>query len=169
MTDPAETPSQAKRCRLSNLGEAIALAALIISALGLWNGWSNRNDKPAVVVEQRRSIRLALLGKVEDNGKAMTIAPVEAGHALEALTVTAPGKAPIELGSEPKLSASAVEALLADAKERVSGSLRVNIEARYIEAGVERRGSGHYRLDYRWVSGGLFGGHGLRLSRLTRG
>ena len=50
MTDPAETPSQAKRRRLINLGEAIALAALIISALGLWNGWSNRNDKPAVVV-----------------------------------------------------------------------------------------------------------------------
>ena len=35
MPEPAETPAQAKRRRLINLGEIIALAALVISALGL--------------------------------------------------------------------------------------------------------------------------------------
>ena len=43
MNDPVETPAEAKRRRLINLGEVIALAALIISALGLWNSWSNRD------------------------------------------------------------------------------------------------------------------------------
>lgn len=169
MNDPAETPAEAKRRRLINLGEVIALAALTISALGLWNSWSNRDGKPAVVVEKPRAIPLALRGKVENDGKSLAIAPVEASHALDSLIVTAPGKPPLDLGSEPKLSASAVEALLPEANEQAPGSLRITIDARYIEAGIERRSSGRYRMDYRWVSGGLFGGRDLRLTRLTRG
>ena len=101
MTDPAETPAQAKRRRLINLGELIALAALIISGLGLWNGWSGRNDKPAVVVATARSVPLALRGKLEDEGKRLVIAPVESGHALETLMLTAPGKPALDLGSYP--------------------------------------------------------------------
>ena len=169
MNNPAETPAEAKRRRrLINLGETIALAALVISALGLWNGWSKRDEKPAVAVEKPRSIPLVLRGKVEDDGKTLAISPVEAGHALESLTLTAPGKPPIELGGEPTLSASAVEALLPAAKKEGTGSLRITIDARYIEAGIERRGGGGYRLDYRWAGGGLFGGRYLRLTRLTR-
>ena len=169
MNDPVETPAEAKRRRLINLGEVIALAALIISALGLWNSWSNRDGKPAVVVEKPRAIPLALRGKVENDGKSLAIAPVEASHALDSLTVSVPGKPPIELGSEPRLSASAIEALLPDARKESAGSLRIAIDARYIESGIERRGGGRYRLDYRWVSGGLFGGRDLRLTKLTRG
>ena len=168
MNDPAETPAEAKRRRLINLGEVIALAALIISALGLWNSWSNRDGKPAVVVEPPRAVPLALRGKVEDGGKSLAIAPVESGHALDSLTVSVPGKPPIELGSEPRLAASAIEALLPEASKEAPGSLRITIDARYIEAGIERRGGGRYRLDYRWVSGGLFGGRDLRLTGLTR-
>ena len=169
MTDPTETPSQAKRRRLINLGEAIAIAALIISALGLWNGWSGRNDKPTVVMEKTRSVPLALRGKVESDGKALTISPVEAGHALESLTLSAPGKAPLDLGSEPSLTASAVEALLPASKKEGNGTIRVTVSARYIEAGNERTGGGRYRIAYRWAGGGLFGGHSLRLTGFTRG
>jgi hypothetical protein len=147
----------------------IALAALIISALGLWNSWSNRDSKPAVVVEKARSIPLALRGKVEDDGKTVTITPIEPGHALDSLTVTAPGRTPVDLGSEPSLSAAAVEALLPKSKKEGTGSVQVKIEARYIEAGFERRGGGRYRIDYRWVGGGLFEGRSLRLTRFSRG
>jgi len=168
MTDPTETPAQAKRRRLINLGEAIALAALIISALGLWNSWSKRDEKPAVVVEQTRSIPLALRGRVEDDGKVLAISPVEAGHALESLTLTAPGKPPVELGSEPRLSASSVEGLISADRNEGDGSLQITLDARYIETGIERRGNGRYRLEYRWVGGGLFEGRSLRLTRLTR-
>ena len=170
MNDSTETPAETKRRRrLINLGETIALAALVISALGLWNSWSNRNAKPAVVVEKTRSIPLALRGKVGGDGKTLTISPVEAGHALESLTLTAPGKPPIELEGDPTISASAIEALLTGAREEATGSLRITIDARYIEAGIERGGSGRYRVDYRWASGGLFGGQSLRLTGLTRG
>ena len=171
MTDSPETAAAAKRRRLINLGEAIALAALIISALGLWLNWSSGGDKPAVVIEKDRgSIPLALRARVEDDGKRLAISPVEAGHALESLTVSVPGKPAIELGAEPRLSASAIEELVAkDAKDARTGTLGVTIDARYIEAGKEQQGGGRYRLAYRWVDGGLFGGRSLRLTGLTRG
>lgn len=168
MTDPTETPAQAKRRRLINLGELIALAALIISALGLWNSWSKRDEKPAVVVEKTRAIPLALRGKVEEDGKVLTISPIEPGHALESLTLISPGKPPVELGSEPRLSASSVKGLISADRKEGDGSLQITLDARYIEAGIERRGNGRYRLEYRWVGGGLFEGRSLRLTRLTR-
>ena len=44
------------RRRWINLGELIALAALVISALGVWITWKNSSqDKPTRVVEQRQA------------------------------------------------------------------------------------------------------------------
>ena len=84
-------------------------------------------------------------------------------------TLTVNGKPPIDLGSDPSLSAGAVEALLPDGKKDGSGSLMANLAARYIEGGTERRGNARYRLAYRWTGGGLFGGKSLRLKGMTRG
>ena len=68
------------------------------------------------------------------------------------------------------MSASAVEGLLNPARKKEgTGSLRVNFAARYIEGGIERRGGGAYWIAYRWTEGGLFGGHSLRLTGMTRG
>ena len=167
MPDPQSTDSN--RRRWINLGEGVAVVGLIISGLALWNSWS-KDDRPKVVVEHARSIPLALRGKLEDDGKRLAIAPVEPGHALETLTLTAPGKPALDLGGEPQLSASAVEGLLNPARKKEgTGSLRVNFAARYIEGGIERRGGGAYWIAYRWTEGGLFGGHSLRLTGMTRG
>ena len=168
MTDPIETPAQANRRRLINLGEIIALGALIISGLGLWNSWSNRDAPPPVVVEKPRSIPLALRGKIQDDGKTVAISPVEAGHALESLSLTAPGKPPIELGSEPELAASSLEALIPPGRREGTGTLRIAIDARFIEAGASRRAKGQYQINYRWVSGGLFAGKTVRLTGFSR-
>ncbi len=170
MSEPAETPAQAQRRRLINLGEIIALAALVISALGLWRSWSQKDQQAPIAVEKKTSIPLALRGKVADGGKQLAIAPVEAGHALETLTISVTGKPPLELGGDPNLAASAVEKLLPEgASKRGAGTLAISIDARYIEAGTDRRGGGLYRLGYSWIDGGLFGGHSLRLTGLTRG
>ena len=68
------------------------------------------------------------------------------------------------------MAASQVETLLPDgASKRGAGTLAISIDARYIEAGTDRRGGGLYRLGYSWIDGGLFGGHSLRLTGLTRG
>jgi hypothetical protein len=168
----SESESERRR-RLINLGELIALAALIVSALGVWINWkSSSNDKPApVVVEQRQSIPLTLRAKAENEGQMLEISPVEPTHALESLTVTLPGSSPIEAGSDGQLNASDVEAALKghdkDPKDRTL-SVPVRIQAHYVEAGKERRGGGTYTLRYRWEGGGLFGGRSLHLVGLSR-
>lgn len=169
-----ETESQRTRRRLINLGELIALCALIVSAAGVWIAWktSDRSDKPTRVVEQRVAIPLTLRAKASDGGKSLEISPVESSHALESLTIAIPGAAPIEVGSDGALSAGDVEAALKDRDKESKDethSLAVRIEARYVEAGADKRTSGSYRLRYRWEGGGLFGGRSLHLVGLMRG
>ena len=160
------------RRRWINLGELIALAALIVSALGVWIAWKSSNqDKPTRIVEQRSAIPLALRGVADGDGGTLTIMPADPAHALESLEVTIKGAAPIEIGSDGRLQASDVEGALKnrdkEAKE-VTHNVPLRIDARYVEGGAERRGGGSYVLRYRWEGGGLFGGRSLHLLSLSR-
>jgi hypothetical protein len=163
------------RRRWINLGELIALGALVVSALGVWIAWKSSTrpaeDKPTRIVEQRQPIPLTLRGTADEDGRTLTIAPVEPGHALESLTVTIEGGSPIELGGDGKLSASDVESALKsrEAEPKGAHSVPVRIKARYVEAGADRTGGGNYVLRYRWDGGGLFGGRTLHLTGLSRG
>jgi len=167
----SESDSERRR-RLINLGELIALAALIVSALGVWLNWkTSDNDKPTRIVEQRQSIPLTLRAKAESDGQTLDISPVEPTHALESLKVPLAGSPAIEVGSDGQLAASDVESALKghdkDPKDRTL-SVPVRIEAHYVEAGKEHRGGGTYTLRYRWQGGGLFGGRSLHLVGLSR-
>jgi hypothetical protein len=167
-----ESPEERTRRRLINLGELIALAALIVSALGVWIAWKSSNqDKPTQVVEQRSAVPLALRGTTDNDGRTLTIMPTDPSHALQSLKVTIKGAAPIDVGSDGRLSASDVEGALRgrekEAKD-VTYSVPVRIDARYVEAGADRRGGGSYILRYKWEGGGLFGGRSLRLVGFSR-
>ena len=160
------------RRRWINLGELIALAALVVSALGVWIAWKSSNqDKPTEVVEHRSAVPLALRGTADSNGRTLTIMPADPGHALQALRLTIKGASPIEAGSDGRVSASDVEGALKgrekEAKE-VTLSVPARIDARYVEAGADRRGGGTYVLRYKWEGGGLFGGRSVRLVGLSR-
>ncbi len=169
----SETSEQRKRRRLINLGELVALAALIVSAVGVWISWkSSDNDRPTRVVEQRQAIPLTLRGKREDDGTRLEISPVESSHALESLTVRIGGMSPIEIGSDGELQASDVRAALKgrDKEEKNKPyAVRVRIDARYVEAGKDKTASGNYVLRYMWKGAGLFGGSSLHLVSLGRG
>ena len=166
MSDPES------RRRWVSFGELIALAALIVSGVGVWIAWKSTNeDKPTRVVEQRPSVALALRGSADRDGGALTILPADPAHALESLTVTIKGSHPIDVGSDGRVSASDVEAALKDRDKDpkdVTQRVPVRIDARYVEAGTERRGGGAYTLRYKWEGGGLFGGRSLRLVGLSR-
>ena len=167
----SESESERRR-RLINLGELIALAALIVSAAGVWITWKSKDDdKPTRIVEQRQSIPLTLRGKAENDGQTLDISPVEPTHALESLTLTLPGASAIEVGSDGQLDARDVEAALKghdkDTKDRTL-SVPVRIAAHYVEAGKDHRGGGSYTLRYRWEGGGLFGGRSIHLVGLSR-
>jgi len=162
---------ESRRRRIA-LGELIALAALIVSAAGVWIAWkSTSEDKPTRVVEQRSAIPLALRGTADGDGRTLTIMPADPSHALESLKVTIKGASPIEIGSDGRLSAGDVESALKgrekEAKD-ITHSVSARIDARYVEAGAERRGGGSYVIRYRWEGGGLFGGRSLRLVSLSR-
>ena len=164
--------NESEKRRLINLGELIALAALVVSAIGVWIAWkSSGNNGPTKVVEQRQAIPLTLRAKADRDGRELEISPVEAGHALQSLTLRITGAAPIEIGSDGGLSAGDLESALKDRDKDVKGnrSIPVRIDARYVEMGKDRRASGSYVLRYRWEGGGLLGGRSLRLSGLSRG
>jgi hypothetical protein len=160
------------RRRWINLGELIAIAALIVSATGVWITWKSSNqDKPTRVVEQRSTVPLALRGTPDGDGRTLTIIPADPSHALESLTVSLKGASPIDLGSDGRLAASDVEGALKgrekEAKD-VTHSVPVRIDARYVESGADRRGGGTYVVRYKWEGGGLFGGRSLHLVGLSR-
>ncbi len=164
--------NEREKRRLINLGELIALAALIVSAIGVWIAWkSSGNNGPTKVVEQRQAIPLTLRGKADRDGRELEISPVESSHALESLTLTVKGVAPIQVGGDGQLAAGDVETALKDRDQDAKGnrSIPVRIDARYVETGKDRRASGTYVLRYRWEGGGLLGGRSLRLTGLSRG
>jgi hypothetical protein len=162
--------SQSRR-RWVTLGEIIALLALAVSAAGVWLTWkSSGGDKPTRVIEQKQAIPLTLRGKAGNEGRTLTIEPVEASHALESLTLTIKGASPIEVGSDGELGASDVEAALKNREEdKGPHGVPARIAVRYVEAGTDRKASGSYVLRYRWEGGGLFGGRSLRLNGLSKG
>jgi hypothetical protein len=166
------TDEQTRR-RWINLGEIIALCALIVSAAGVWIAWKSSNqDKPTRIVEQRSSVPLALRGTADGDGRTLTIMPADPSHGLESVTFTIKGASPIDAGSDGRLSASDVQAALKNRdKEPKDVSLRlpVRIDAQYVEAGADKHGGGSYILRYKWEGGGLFGGRSLHLLGLSRG
>ena len=171
-----EQPTEAQkksRLRWITLGEAVAIAALIVSAGGLWLTWktSEKDPGPTEVVEKRQSVPLALRGKTADDGRTLEITPVETGHALQSLDVMVAGSSAIEAGSDGRLDAGDLESALGDKAEDGKGThrIRVRIASKYVEAGADKTATGSYVIGYRWEGGGLLGGRSLRFTSFTRG
>jgi hypothetical protein len=172
MTETPESEARRKsRLRWITLGEAIAIAALVISAVGVWISWkSDDSDQPTTVVEKRTTVPLVLRGKIEDDGKTLAIAPAESEHSLQTLMIKTGAGVPIEVGSDGALSASEFQTALGDKAPEIKGTTRmsVRITANYVEAGADKSATGSYVIAFRWESGGLFGGRSLRFVGFSR-
>ena len=173
MNDQPTEAQKKSRLRWVTLGEAVAIAALIVSAGGLWLTWktSDKREGPTEVVEKRQAVPLALRGKTTDDGRTLEISPVETGHALQSLDVVVAGSSAIEAGSDGRLDASDLESALSEKAEDGKGThrVRVRIASQYVEAGADKTATGSYVISYRWEGGGLLGGRSLRISGFTRG
>jgi hypothetical protein len=161
------------RLRWVTLGEAIAIAALVISAVGVWISWKDADKPtgPTKIVEERRTVPLALRGKVQDEGKSLEIAPADPDHALQSLNVIIGASSVVDVGSSGEMSASDFERALGDKAADGKGvnRVRVRIDAKYLDGGTDKAASGSYVIAYKWEGGGLFGGRSLRFTGLTRG
>ena len=157
------------RRRWINLGEMIALAALVVSAAGVWIAWKSSNqDKPTRVVEQRSTVPLALRGTAEGDGRTLTIMPGRADRTRSNRLNRDDRSGPIRgLGSDGNAPASDVAGAeeLATRKPKDVTS-RVPVRDR---CALRRNGRRAQRrrqptcLRYKWEGGGLFGGRSLRL------
>jgi len=171
MTETPESEAKRKsRLRWITLGEAIAIAALVISAVGVWISWKGEDAKPTTVVEKKTTVPLVLRGKVAGDGKSLEIAPADSEHALQTLMIKTGAGAPIEVGSDGSLSASEFQSALGDKAPDVKGTNRmsVRITSTYVEAGADKSATGSYVIAFRWEDGGLFGGRSLRFVGFSR-
>ena len=173
MNGQKETESQRRaRLRWVTLGEAIAIAALIVSAAGVWISWKSKDEDkgPRTVVEKRQPVPLALRGKPSDDGRTLEIAPVESDHALQSLNVIVAGSEAIDVGSDGELGASDLESALGDKAAEGKGThrVRVRVDAKYVEAGADKTATGSYVISYKWEGGGLLGGRSLRFVGFSR-
>ena len=164
MNDPVKRKSRV------SIGEGIALAALFVSALGLWNSWKG-DDRPGPteVVEKKAAVPLTLRGRIEDEGERLVVEPVEATHALDSLQFAFASGKTVETGSNGTLSAGEVENALPDQTEKADGQILATVTARYVEAGRDRESKRRYAIRYRWEGGGLFEGRRLRIVDFRRG
>lgn len=170
MSASPDPKSEARRRRWLSAGETIAILALIVSALGLYNGWRSGETGPTQVVETKPAIPLVLRGEVERGGKSLRLVPVEAAHALDSVRVTLPNGKTIELGGDGEVdSRDFKDALGSDGDRKGSASTAVRVDARYVEAGRDRSSSRSYVLRYRWEGGGLFDDLELKFTGLSRG
>jgi len=170
---PTTEAARKSRLRWVTLGEAIAIAALIVSTAGVWLSWQSDGAEkgPTTVVEKKQSVPLALRGKPVDDGRSLEISPADDDHALQSLNIIVAGSSAIDVGSDGELSASDMESALGDKAADGKGTHRVNVrvDARYVDAGKDKNASGSYVISYRWEGGGLLGGRSLRLTGFSRG
>ena len=169
---PATEAKRKARLRWVTLGEAIAIAALIISGIGVWLSWkgSSEDKGPTTIVERRqvdsagasrtRPIGWALAGDHAGRGQSCTPVADRSAARREADRVGQRRRT-----KRPRPGKCARESA-ADGKG--THRVRVRIAAKYVEAGADKSATGSYVISYRWEGGGLFGGRSLRLVGLSR-
>lgn len=163
------------KMRWLTLGETVAIAAVVISGLGLYNSW-NRAETPAPAVgSARKASPLTLRATAQGDGARLVLSPVSAAQVVQSQTIAFPkalGVAPIETTGDPRIEAGWVDAPLrraAAAKDPGAGDRRVPvlITTRYIEDDAEKTDTAIYQLGYALSEGGLFGGRHVRLRGLS--
>lgn len=150
MTDPAR-----RRLRLPSLGEIIAITALTISAIGLWDA---RQDRAETRTEKARPVAaapLVLTASVAGDGALLRLAAVGSDRVIQTQTIRFPaalGIDPIELVGNARIEADWFAAPLRSAipTPRPAGRLPVAITTRYTDGAAEREDVAIYDIGHQW-------------------
>jgi len=141
-----ETPSEkaeaaAIRKRWLTLGEIVAIAGLIISAIAFWNSWDQRrNDeserRQEKAVETRVKTAVLLRGTPQRNGAVLLL--TDPDHPVQRVTITFPsafGLSPQTSSVDPQIEAEWLRAKLLSIAEKSDderrGSIPVMIASNY--------------------------------------
>jgi hypothetical protein len=184
---PAETSAKGRaaeaaaiRRRWITLGEVLAVIAIVISALTLWNSWSERSDSKAIksADAQRASARAVTLVLMAEGGeRALALKPAAAEQSVQSQKILFPAAldiAPAETTGEPRIEAGWFEGALKKAREaahlpdnsRGDERLPVVIISRFLVDGEQHEDVALYDIGYT-ISGRLLAGHSVKLRGLS--
>jgi len=180
-TEERAAEAAAIRRRWITLGEVLAVVAIIISALTLWNSWSERSDSKAVknADAQRASARAATLVLLAaDSGeRALVLKPAAAEQSVQSQKIlfpTALDIAPAETTGEPRIEAGWFEGALKKTREaahlpdnsRGDERLPVVVTTRFLVDGEAHQDVALYDIGYT-ISGRLLAGHSVKLRGIS--
>lgn len=165
------------RRRWVTLGEALAVVAVLISALTLWNSWSERADTEAATkAEVRQATARAqtlVLTASRSGERVLALKPVSADQSVQAQTISFPkalGIAPVQTTGEPRVEAGWFAEALKKARDdagmpddsRGDERLPVAIATRFLVNGEAHEDIAIYDIGYT-IAGRLLGGHTVAL------
>lgn len=180
-TEARAIEAAAIRRRWITLGEVLAVAAVMISALTLWNSWSERSDNEALKTEQAqqastRAATLALTATASGH-RQLSLKPGAADQLVQSQTIRFPsalGADPAETTGEPRIEAGWFDRALKKARNeaglpddsRGDERLPVAITTRFLVNGTPYEDIAIYDIGYT-ISGRLLAGHSVTLRGLS--
>jgi hypothetical protein len=178
----------AVRRRWVTLGEVLAVLAVAISALTLWNNWSERSESDALKTADARqaSARAAtlVLMATGSGGRQLTLRPTSEDQSVQSQRVSFPralGVEPAETTGEPRIEAAWFERELKKAREaeklpddsRGDERLPVVVTTRFLVGGEPHEDVALYDIGYsisgRWLAGHSVALRGVSLVSHVRG
>lgn len=186
MTDTPETAEESAarrtRRRWITLGEGLAVAAVLISALSLWNAYSQRTHSEAEQAAGQKqaaakAATLLLKATPADEGRRLSLEPLNPAQSIQSQTIAFPkalGVAPVNTTGDARIEVRWFEEGLKRARkaagleERSRGDERlpVLLTTRYLADGAPREDVALYDVGYR-ISGRFLGGNTIRLRGLS--
>jgi hypothetical protein len=179
---PTAAEAAATRRRWINLGEILAVTAVIISALTLWLNWSERSDSSAqhAAETNRAAVRAATLvmtAEPANSGAALTVRPVSPDQAIMGQTIRFPDALkidPVETTGPPRIESDWFDGHVKRARKKANmpdvsrgdERLPVILETRFVADGQPHDDIAIYDIGYT-IRGGLLGGHDVHLRGIS--
>lgn len=186
MNDGKEKTEQAReaaaiRRRWITLGEILAVLAVLISGLTLWNSYSERSAgeaEKAAERQKRDAVSRTLLLKAEGSGKTLKLSAHDPEQAIQSQTIDFPSALaarPVDTLIEPRIEAGWIRMAAKKARAaypdstKASGDARlpVAITTRFVSGGETFTDTGIYDVGYEYDDGGLLGGSEVDLLGLS--
>ncbi len=180
-TEARAIEAAAIRRRWITLGEVLAVAAVMISALTLWNSWTERSDSEATKAQeaQQASTRAGTLAltATASGERELSLKPGSADQLVQSQTISFPsalGADPAETTGEPRIEAGWFDRALKKARNeaglpddsRGDERLPVAITTRFLVNGAAYEDVAIYDIGYT-ISGRLLAGHSVTLRGLS--
>ena len=169
------------RLRWVTLGEAVAIAAVAISGVGLWQGYQDRSqDRADNATEAARATSPApfyLRATADADGSTLTLAPVVSDHVIQGQAIRFPPSfklSPVTTTSDARIEAGwFADAIKADRRTRrlpdqTQGDERVPvmIETDYLAGGMALKARAYYDIGYA-LEGRFLRGSSVKLRGLS--